>query len=702
MGAGRVPSERALFVLFVASGCESTRVVTRTVTQVETVTVTVPVDTDLDEGRYEAPLVELAELTGIGGAIGPGGSTAYPRMHTSELRYRAGAPLTSGARPAQLASCSNTFTLYEVDNPSRPSMLAQGWTFDQRDTDLNGDGVLEEGVDEIHSGVRRPGCHHLVFDDLEPDYVWVTNHGSQVTGDSFLGGINLGEVVPAKKDEVYGVAPRLLAMQYEPETTFEGLDSENGLLYVARHDRGLGVYRRKVDSGQLERVGEHFGSLRNTFGVLVSGTTAYVADGALGVVVLDVSDPLAITEVGAVPVPGTATDLALDGTWLYVAAGSGGFSVVDVSAPSAPALVSTVSGSGTVVAVEHDAGRLFVAAWTDARVYDVSDPAAPRFIGAVREEEAVDFGDSDSLRPESADRVLAVEGTGDVLYDGLWTTPRTYQVHPERTAPYLVLPETVQQLTIPGDLAPGESASISLEIRNDGNEVLTLADAWASAPAFQLSPSQLTVAPGASATVQLTFTASPIPAATDASATETAPPEEVSTFYLRTDDPTQPLRAGFVIGNPAGLAVGDRFPETLASLPDGTSWSYGADAAGAPALISYWATFCPVCSAELPDIETAFWAPYRDQGLRVVALNPDDDEALDPQRVWDFAAFLGVTFPVGIDEGTTYDELQATTSGTSPYPVDLLVDREGFIRYVAREYDPDAMRPVVEALLAER
>lgn len=60
----------------------------------------------------------------------------------------------------------------------------------------------------------------------------------------------------------------------------------------------------------------------------------------------------------------------------------------------------------------------------------------------------------------------------------------------------------------------------------------------------------------------------------------------------------------------------------------------------------------------------------------------------------------GVTFPVGYDLNGSYQTLKAAlVNPTSPYPVDVIVDRQGLIAYMSGEYDPEAMRAKVEQLL---
>ena len=111
----------------------------------------------------------------------------------------------------------------------------------------------------------------------------------------------------------------------------------------------------------------------------------------------------------------------------------------------------------------------------------------------------------------------------------------------------------------------------------------------------------------------------------------------------------------------------------------------------------------------MPDIEERFWRKYRDRGLVVVGLNPggrggirgaaSTDDIAGVQR---FTDHLGVTFPVGLEESGSYRRFAENFAGANPFPVDVIVDRDGTIAYIAREYDPAAMEDVITRLLAER
>jgi len=85
----------------------------------------------------------------------------------------------------------------------------------------------------------------------------------------------------------------------------------------------------------------------------------------------------------------------------------------------------------------------------------------------------------------------------------------------------------------------------------------------------------------------------------------------------------------------------------------------------------------------------------------MLAIDPDSDDYTYASEVQNFVSTLGVTFPVGVEETSTYELFTASYKGVNPYPVDVIVDKQGIIRYVAREYDPVAMDAMIKQLLAE-
>ena len=100
-----------------------------------------------------------------------------------------------------------------------------------------------------------------------------------------------------------------------------------------------------------------------------------------------------------------------------------------------------------------------------------------------------------------------------------------------------------------------------------------------------------------------------------------------------------------------------------------------------------------MCSLEFPDLEIV---SNENPGLFVLGLaGGETDDTL--------AAFIdqtGVTFPIAWDEATFRNSV-AFPRSLSPYPRQVLIDRQGVIRYAAAEYDATELDLVLAEVLAE-
>lgn len=578
--------------------------VTNTVTITEQNTITnvvyeeveVPT-TQLQPGHWETVVVELQRLQDNSTAVGTVGSNGAGEnhMHLSEVIHRDATANTN----SQMMYCSYTFGVMNADAPGSLSFQAQGFTHLKT------------------TGTKNPGCIHLTADDDRRDFIFTTHHGGITDGLGFLGGWDLNMVndtvdldlngipdFPTKVTMTVTELPKLSENQVDLDgdglsdaaTAYEGLDTENGLIWVTLHEEGLGVYNYDEVANTFTRVGS-YANLENSWDVLVIDDIAYVADGIGGLVTLDVSDVDNIVELDRLVIDGQARDLALNGDALYVAAESGGIAVVDVADPANLVLSTTVTFPGSGIALDHDGTNLYVAAWNDMRVYDTTDPMNPTFIGADRQTVGKEYdstSEADADRPDILDRVLSVAGDGNYIYNGTWWVPYVFQVFPDRLAPYIVLPETAAQITFPGDHNFGVTSDpVEIEILNDGTAPLTVYDLWSNNPAFSSPDTEFYLLPGETGMLTLEFTPT-IGMDMAPPTVDTANPfsaQESGIFYVVSDDPQQPIREIFLTGNQDGIGVGDPFPETTATLIDDSQWSFTQDALGSVTLVIYFATF---------------------------------------------------------------------------------------------------------------
>jgi cytochrome c biogenesis protein CcmG/thiol:disulfide interchange protein DsbE len=134
---------------------------------------------------------------------------------------------------------------------------------------------------------------------------------------------------------------------------------------------------------------------------------------------------------------------------------------------------------------------------------------------------------------------------------------------------------------------------------------------------------------------------------------------------------------------PAAPAVGHPAPGFSLTTTSGETFKL-SDLRGKPVVLNFWATWCPPCRAELPELQAA----SQSLGSQVAFVGVDQAET--PDQVRAFAEKLGITYPIPLDENGDASRLYAVRS----LPTTFFIDRAGIIRQIQ-------VGPVTEATLAQ-
>ena len=130
------------------------------------------------------------------------------------------------------------------------------------------------------------------------------------------------------------------------------------------------------------------------------------------------------------------------------------------------------------------------------------------------------------------------------------------------------------------------------------------------------------------------------------------------------------LCIGAAAAEDAGI-LGKPFPDFTVTDTDGNTFTLSEALKGhEAALINIWATWCPPCRSEFPDLNEV----YERYGDRVafIALSSEDDDTLE--IIGDFRRELGLTLPMGRDEN---GKLGIYINGGTAIPATVVVDRFG-------------------------
>ena len=123
---------------------------------------------------------------------------------------------------------------------------------------------------------------------------------------------------------------------------------------------------------------------------------------------------------------------------------------------------------------------------------------------------------------------------------------------------------------------------------------------------------------------------------------------------------------------------------TLTDL-QGKSWVLH-DLRGKVVLVNFWATWCPPCRKEMPDLD-ALYKRFKDQGLVILAIDDEDATKIKP-----FLTERPVTYPVLLDTGRKVNDLFRIDG----IPKSFVYDREG--KLVAQSIDMRTQKQFLEML----
>jgi len=141
--------------------------------------------------------------------------------------------------------------------------------------------------------------------------------------------------------------------------------------------------------------------------------------------------------------------------------------------------------------------------------------------------------------------------------------------------------------------------------------------------------------------------------------------------------------AGPPNGLPPAPAIGHPAPEVSLTTTAGETFALSA-LRGKPVVLNFWATWCPPCRAELPELQAAH---ERYAGEVIIA---GVNQAEPPASVIAFAGQVGLSFPLPLDVRGDVSRQYAVRS----LPTTFFIDRDGIIRRIQ-------IGPVTEATLAQ-
>ena len=179
-----------------------------------------------------------------------------------------------------------------------------------------------------------------------------------------------------------------IVAEFEDYYLFEAIDAVDTLVYVAtRYGLSVWIYNENnidVPPREISR----YASPGMSEALIVSDTLCYLADGYNGLLVLSVTDPANIYEVGHCPEATNGQYMILDNDIIYMACFRSGIRTVDVSDITDPVLLDTY-GQCRSEDIRLTDNYLFSVSedYHDVFIFNVSDPSDIQLINQIEVED---------------------------------------------------------------------------------------------------------------------------------------------------------------------------------------------------------------------------------------------------------------------------------------------------------------------------
>lgn len=122
-----------------------------------------------------------------------------------------------------------------------------------------------------------------------------------------------------------------------------------------------------------------------------------------------------------------------------------------------------------------------------------------------------------------------------------------------------------------------------------------------------------------------------------------------------------------------GIEKGELAPDFELETLEGET-VHLSDYRGENVIVNFWATWCPPCRAEIPDLKKL----YKNKEVVILAVNLSETEE-NEGKIGDFVEKFGMGFPVLMDANSDV----ANNYQVQAYPTSYMIDSDGRINFIA-------------------
>lgn len=142
------------------------------------------------------------------------------------------------------------------------------------------------------------------------------------------------------------------------------------------------------------------------------------------------------------------------------------------------------------------------------------------------------------------------------------------------------------------------------------------------------------------------------------------------------------------------VKVGDMAPDFETTLSDGTLFKLSENR-GKVVMLQFTASWCSICRKEMPHIENDIWQKLKSKDFIVIGM----DYKESPEKVKNFAKFMKITYPLGMDEeGFIFHQYAQEGAGVTR---NVIINKKGEIIALTRLFKLDEFNEMKELIFEE-
>lgn len=522
----------------------------------------------------------------------------------------------------------------------------------------------EGSKDYISRNFRIGGRDAVVYQDR---YIYTNQHQSEKRESTQGFGIAIIEDNEIKN----------LGSVTEKDTFYEKMKIYGSYLYVAAHDKGVRIYSLENPEAPI-MIGSIEDGFVDAFDVALSGTTLYVADGAGGLKIVDISDksnPKIVAGETINSAVGTSQSVEVLNGRVYIGAGSAGVtSYLENSIESRN--IFELNGTSEELTIVGD--YIAVSTFSGVTILKPDEGTSLKLVGT---EKIVRLGTKGTTIRTSFG-VEAIDS--NTIAVSTWTSTDIYKLVPRAESTVTDINASSQRLRFSPN---GETLIVTLENHGESDLVIDKVELKEGDFSTDLHPQKLE--PGEVIDFTITYTK--------------GSEDQNRVLLIYSNDPDEPVIPIQLFGNTSSLDPGETVPDFTLPVLDNSGDEFTlSNYRGKVIWLQIFGTWCPACTPAVVDMQNSIIKEFENNPMVETWVIDQADKEIENKEwveTWESHFYLRKSMLFDDNGSVAGDLLSQPDVGNMPFGRGFIIDQDGKVVKAFFGHQPQMVIDTINSLI---